>query len=97
MCLVLLCGCFAQETLFSKVSGSGNLWLAVERFGGQASFCLERWDFWKGRFGAIVKREDVNEVTESWADDAVIEVAVPLAHKCRNYDDAIDTVHDSNM
>jgi hypothetical protein len=45
-----------------SVAYGGPLWQ------GKTGSCIERWDFWKERFGVIVEREDVDEDTRSWAD-----------------------------
>lgn len=52
-----------------SVAQGGPLWQ------GKPGFCVERWQFWKERFGAIVERDDVDEDTRSWADGAKRKMA----------------------
>ena len=37
---------------------------------GKRGFCLERWGFWKERFGAIGLKADVDDNTKDWAEQA---------------------------
>ena len=37
---------------------------------GKRGFCLERWEFWKERFGAIGLKADVDDNTKDWAEQA---------------------------
>ncbi len=61
------------------VAHGGTLWL------GKTAFCIERWNFWRERFGAIVEREDVDNDTRSWAERAKrkmeeIQICSLIAH-----------------
>lgn len=47
-----------------SVAYGGPLWQ------GKTGSCIERWEFWKERFGVIVETENVDEDTRSWADSA---------------------------
>ncbi len=47
-------------------AGGGPLWT------GKSGFCKQRWTFWKTRFEAITRRNDINQATKGIAADAIM-------------------------
>lgn len=63
---ILLCGriLFGSKKNFEAVFKGGRLWK------GTGGFSLERWHFWKERFGVISEHDQVSEQTKQAAREA---------------------------